>query len=382
MRKIVLFILSLGFVFILLPFNFSLATSGTCSSHDGVNCAAGPDGDGSAICSDGWEDSSERYYQTKICDNYLCRAQIVLKNALYAKAEANGDLDVGTSKLCNELGMGGYGSLAACLEMRNLEIQETVNSIMAAVNSVRYLCEEQYSSVSKKECADNQYLGDNGVCYCNDGYVYKNSKCVTYTDDCIQSYGSNVYGAKGQNYNSLCSCVSGYQWNPTRTQCIEIICPQNSHTDNGNCVCDEGYGNITGMEGCYKNNCPKNSMNGGTNFVNCSDELSFVNLDGHCCTCVPISEYRMYNKRCIIVEEYNKIVSQNNKEKEKNIVKNKDNNSADAESKIDSDTSNSDNNVILQEDKKDTKNESFFVYLKNKFEKIKNWFGAIFYQKK
>lgn len=34
---------------------------GACSGHGGVNCAAGPDSDGSVICNDGWRDSSVRY---------------------------------------------------------------------------------------------------------------------------------------------------------------------------------------------------------------------------------------------------------------------------------------------------------------------------------
>lgn len=38
------------------------STSGACSGHDGVNCSAGPDGDGSVICSDGWTGSSVTYH--------------------------------------------------------------------------------------------------------------------------------------------------------------------------------------------------------------------------------------------------------------------------------------------------------------------------------
>lgn len=37
------------------------ATSGACSSHEGVNCAAGPDTDGSVICNDGTNGSSILY---------------------------------------------------------------------------------------------------------------------------------------------------------------------------------------------------------------------------------------------------------------------------------------------------------------------------------
>lgn len=39
----------------------SCASSGACSSHDGVDCSAGPDSDGSVICNDGWRGSSVEY---------------------------------------------------------------------------------------------------------------------------------------------------------------------------------------------------------------------------------------------------------------------------------------------------------------------------------
>ena len=53
------------------------AVSGTCSDHGGVDCRVGPDWDGSAICKDGWTDSSEQYYgqvecqSTPMCTQYL-----------------------------------------------------------------------------------------------------------------------------------------------------------------------------------------------------------------------------------------------------------------------------------------------------------------------
>jgi len=50
-----------GFAF-LFQYNIANATSGECSWHGGVNCAAGADWDGSAICNDGWKDSSESFF--------------------------------------------------------------------------------------------------------------------------------------------------------------------------------------------------------------------------------------------------------------------------------------------------------------------------------
>ncbi|TSC83533.1 MAG: hypothetical protein G01um101417_516 [Parcubacteria group bacterium Gr01-1014_17] len=47
------------------------AISGTCSYHGGVNCYAGSDWDGSAICNDGWRDSTESYYSVSQCNDVL-----------------------------------------------------------------------------------------------------------------------------------------------------------------------------------------------------------------------------------------------------------------------------------------------------------------------
>lgn len=305
MKKSILITLFLLFVF--LPFSPSLATSGACSWHDGVDCDRGRQSDGTVYCNDGWTDSMVEYDFTVECNQVGSQSDFV-----------------NLSRILREY----------CLGLDYPDYTQLRNKKLF-------------------ECAKNEYQ--------KLPYLNRLELCTSL--------------ANTRAYNEIkdeCDVLKKKQ----------ISCSQNSHADKGNCVCDEGYGNIIGMEGCYKNNCPENSMDSGTNFVNCSDELSFVNPDGHCCICVPISEYRMYNQHCIAVEEYNKIVVQDDKEKEKNIVENKNNNSTDTESKINSDDSNSGNNVILQEDKKDNKNESFFVYLKNKFEKIKNWFGAIFYRKK
>ncbi|GIW66108.1 MAG: hypothetical protein KatS3mg095_0006 [Candidatus Parcubacteria bacterium] len=59
-------------------------------------------------------------------------------------------------------------------------------------------------------------------CVCKDGYVFKNGKCITYTEDCKLAFGSNVIGAKGPNNNSLCWCKKGYVWNKDATLCVKI----------------------------------------------------------------------------------------------------------------------------------------------------------------
>lgn len=62
MKKFILVFLT----FLLLP-SFAGATIGACSGHDGVNCAAGPDVDGSVICNDGWKGSEVLYVNHEEC---------------------------------------------------------------------------------------------------------------------------------------------------------------------------------------------------------------------------------------------------------------------------------------------------------------------------
>lgn len=69
LKKILLVSAILTIAIILLPSKNIQATSGACSYHNGVNCYAGADYDGSVICNDGWRDSTVRYDSMEICDN-------------------------------------------------------------------------------------------------------------------------------------------------------------------------------------------------------------------------------------------------------------------------------------------------------------------------
>jgi len=65
---------------------------------------------------------------------------------------------------------------------------------------------------------------------CSEGYVFSNNKCITHTEDCINFFGVNVIGTKGDDNNSFCNCEAGYEWNITKTACIkEVIIP--THPD-------------------------------------------------------------------------------------------------------------------------------------------------------
>lgn len=71
-----LLILSFLFTIFLLPGLVEASTgAGACSRHDGVNCLAGADDDGSVICNDGDRNSSVLYVNMDLC--HPCEAGLI-----------------------------------------------------------------------------------------------------------------------------------------------------------------------------------------------------------------------------------------------------------------------------------------------------------------
>jgi hypothetical protein len=70
-------------------------------------------------------------------------------------------------------------------------------------------------------CSSNSSLVGS-QCFCNNGYIQSGSVCITYNQDCINNFGQNVHGTKGNNNNSSCDCDTGYQWNSQQTACVAI----------------------------------------------------------------------------------------------------------------------------------------------------------------
>lgn len=85
------------------------------------------------------------------------------------------------------------------------------------------LSTDSQSCVVDLKCPANSTL-DEGFCSCNDGYVYRNDRCVTYTEDCRLAFGDDIgWGVKGEDSgSSLCYCKTGYDWNSGKTACEEL----------------------------------------------------------------------------------------------------------------------------------------------------------------
>lgn len=69
-------------------------------------------------------------------------------------------------------------------------------------------------------CPDVNSFVSGNTCQCNNGYVYGEGKCITYTQSCksVNNNDPNIVGIRDMSGNISCSCVTGYFWNGN--QCL------------------------------------------------------------------------------------------------------------------------------------------------------------------
>lgn len=101
----------------------------------------------------------------------------------------------------------------------------------SCVNGNSY-CTSKYGYGAESKAVTGECVCKTGYTYdgskcspqltCGTGYVLKNNACISNTQDCINSYGQNVYGVASTNNNSTCYCNMGFQWNTEKTGCIQI----------------------------------------------------------------------------------------------------------------------------------------------------------------
>ncbi len=107
-------------------------------------------------------------------------------------------------------------------ELNNLSVCP-LNSFLTNDNkcqcNVGYQLNSTKNGCVKMLCPANSTVSSYS-CVCNEGYIKKNNKCITYTEDCKSYYGENVYGVKNEKGSSSCRCVNNYEWNNQKTQCI------------------------------------------------------------------------------------------------------------------------------------------------------------------
>jgi hypothetical protein len=270
MRRLLVIILS----FLIAP--CVLAISGACSDHNGVNCYR-ESSNGYAVCNDGFI-SSTLYSQTDECkincvlpiatcsQQQISQLQSAEQSALSsanASALANGLMGSNVSMGQSQSVRSYYDQLILqCTnEMADYQTQ-MLNYNFCLSNKAKM---GQTSTTQQQSCGyrshfdslANQCVCDNGYyfdsntnfcvtgdlwcitnyakdstynttdkkCECSDGYIAKDSTCITYTNYCKAYYGDNAYGAKGDNNNPNCYCVNGYEYSSDLKKCVVKIQP-------------------------------------------------------------------------------------------------------------------------------------------------------------
>lgn len=179
MKKI---LLSFLLLFLFLIPDGAKAISGACSDHLGVNCSAGADKNGYAICNDGQSSNSVLYTDMIECDSYLDQGCI--------------NYILGRDQMLSQIN-------------KMIEDAET-----------------------KSLTISDPYSADDMKNYLNYLYVLKGRQIKNYTsyarectkdilklkEDCRKKDG--IPGA--ESVNVVCNCVSGYQWDQYRTTCEKI----------------------------------------------------------------------------------------------------------------------------------------------------------------
>jgi hypothetical protein len=193
MKKFLQLILIFGAIFFLFVKSV-YATSGSCSSHGGVNCAMGIQSNGAVYCNDGWAGSSALYDYALACQNVMDPV-CVQKTAEYIRGR---DIAVNDSTA----------------KIKDLQAKLTATSDPVARDEI----ETQLNSLYTMRSAQTQtYIG----------YIIKDckKKPVPTADDnnrsCIVKFPNSVWDGKDVVNNQIvCICKTGFAWNDDRTFCI------------------------------------------------------------------------------------------------------------------------------------------------------------------
>ena len=174
---------------LLLP-NVSFATSGACSAHGGVNCAASAGSLGNAVCNDGWQ-SSVSFYLTDECFNSsTC--------FLHATKDCDANMLGNITGLQNLYGMGGSsqatGEIQGCKDAHTLYLAGLAeyNSCVSTNATAR----QQSIQIQTQALAQSLQQSEDAVCQ--------------------EPHGIYSYYDSSKN---ACACQSGYEVDPITSTC-------------------------------------------------------------------------------------------------------------------------------------------------------------------
>lgn len=217
MKKQLTILLSLIFVLALSVPIIADATSGACSYHNGVNCDRGWQADGTVYCNDGWTGSMVYYDFMVKCEDEKFAPECVdyIKGKDEYLSAINKLLDDTLTKM-------------AYTDTSNPYVAQRWRNYLDYLYALRDIQISRYNDIARI-CTDDikkkqqQYLALQKIqLSCPEGTILSNNICISHTDNCKNYYGQNVYGVKGDDGNSSCHCLSGYDWNSNEMACVAM----------------------------------------------------------------------------------------------------------------------------------------------------------------
>ncbi len=388
----------------------TLATSGTCSWHGGVNCDIGKDYDGSVICNDGWHFSSVSYNSTcnDIDDNYN---HCSYPNTYLYKCTNQTDLAILRSQLISSgvqrYASGMYSSEIAACEGDIILYNTAIDAYNFCENTNDLIDNNYYANLeirmdfleNTSDCLNNYgnsyYNTVKNKCICNAGYYESideslDHKCVkipkctegaklndnykcAWTDEWLKNWCFNLRGENAYTYHKeedgkdYCTCKDGYILN-NNNKCIKKI-ENNTKIEIETIKIDE-IQDIVEKDNLIKKEVEKCNV-GYVLFNNLcikipeNAHMVSNNIDAWLCN----EGYKEVGNNCFLIEDAN-IADIKKEEVEDNKIDTKE-----------------DNKEIASKEKLNLKKESavqkrimpvvktFTSFFSNTFSKIKGWFN-------
>lgn len=211
------------------------AGSGACSYHSGVDCEAGADWDGSAVCRDGWRNSSVLYkdvcsssdkkvyltdrkeYDQAILEIEKAKKSFLSSFDLRNYHEDCSSKETETYNICIATYSSGNLQMihigAGSSQMQNAASQQESKCKLEA-STAQSLCEYRNSSRSVKRDEYERVFEDQKL-----QYVFVEVKETPPKQPDCSVYGSNSTLSSA----NTCVCKTGYTWNDAKSSCVASV---------------------------------------------------------------------------------------------------------------------------------------------------------------
>jgi len=262
MAKKILFVFAIGLILFSFSKQISFATSGECSYHGGVNCGAGANAQGYAVCNDGWI-SSVYYSQTDECQMSCLTPDEVSSEMQTVQQETNQIIqtiqneytsilnsDTQTSNQAQtncQSSASRFGFFNSGCTNSNGSGQYSIDQSkeQLAIAQAQSNADAENQKIKSEKCAVSNVItcpiGEtfNGTtCICDTSRVLWNNTCISQTlynsVNCSQTYGSNYDYSTSTNSCILKEPQCGTGYAAINGACWQIVTSTPTITSSSN----------------------------------------------------------------------------------------------------------------------------------------------------